>query len=402
MTKFKTALLPIVVLLLLSACNAPVASPTAIVAQATELPPTQQPPTEIPPTLIPNTPAPAAIDAPIVEAPSLVDIHFLNDNDGWGVTETQILRTNDGGVTWYNVTPPDVTTAGYNAHTFVLDNEHVWVQITDFTVSTDSSTIYSTTDSGVTWTKFTAPFSSGRITFLDEKNGWAFGDLGAGAGSDAVAIYQTSDGGTTWTQTYVNDPNQPNAGDSLPLGGIKSGLTPLNMQTAWVTGIVYSDGTVYVYRTDDGGKTWSQLTSVPLPPAAETLQLNWNPIVFVSPQAAFMTMNVPSDQPNLAVYTSTDAGNTWALTPTLIPKAIASNFLSATEAVIYNGEQFYVTHDAAQTWSTVPADPKFHDTFAMMDFVNTSTGWVITSDANSHNSLYRTSDGGATWSLVIP
>jgi photosystem II stability/assembly factor-like uncharacterized protein len=115
-----------------------------------------------------------------------------------------------------------------------------------------------------------------------------------------------------------------------------------------------------------------------------------------------MTMNVPADQPSLAVYTSTDAGNTWILTPTLIPNSIASNFLSATDAVIYNGEQFYVTHDAAQTWSTIPTDPAFRDTFAMMDFVNTSTGWVITSDSNEYRSLYRTSDGGATWSLVIP
>src|SRR5258706_2005335 len=388
-------------LLILSACSTVTA--TSAVVQPTELPsPTQRPPTEIPLTPIPDTPAPAAIDAPIVEAPSLVDMHFLNDHDGWGVTETQILRTNDGGVTWYKVTPPDVTTAGYNAHTFALDNEHVWIQITDFTVSVDSSIVYSTADSGGTWPKFTVPFGSGRITFLDEKNGWAFGDLGAGAGSDAVAIYQTTDGGATWAQTYVNDPNQPNAGKSLPLGGIKSGLTPLNMQTAWVTGIVYSDGTVYVYRTDNGGKTWSQLTSVPLPPGAANLQLNWNPIVFVSPQTAFMTMNVPSDQPSLAVYISSDAGNTWVLTPTLIPNSVASNFLSATEAVIYNGEQCYVTHDAAQTWSTVPTDPAFRDTFTMMDFVNTSTGWVITSDSNGHRSLYRTSDGGATWSLVIP
>jgi len=387
-------------LLILSACHTAIASPT--VTQSTELPSTQQLPTEIPPTLILDTPAPAAINAPIVEAPSLVDMHFLNDNDGWGVTETQILRTNDGGVTWYNVTPPNVSQAGNSASTFVLDNEHVWIQVPDMTDYPNAGTLYRTSDAGITWTSAATPFSGANMTFLDKDNGWVLADLGAGAGSQGVAVYQTTDGGATWTQTYVNDPNQPNAGDSLPLGGIKSGLTPLNMQTAWVTGIVYSDGTVYVYRTDNGGKTWSQLTSVPLPPGAANLQLNWNPIVFVSPQTAFMTMNVPSDQPSLAVYISNDAGNTWSLTPTLIPNSNATDFLSATEAVIYNGEQFYVTHDAAQTWSTIPTDPAFRDTFTMMDFVNTSTGWVITSDSNGHRSLYRTSDGGATWSLVIP
>jgi photosystem II stability/assembly factor-like uncharacterized protein len=240
------------------------------------------------------------------------------------------------------------------------------------------------------------------MMFLDEQNGWAFGDLGAGAGSNAIAVFQTTDAGSTWKQTYSNDPSQPGAGDSLPMGGIKSGLTPLNMQTAWVTGIVYSDGTIYVYRTDDGGATWKELTDVPLPPGAENLQLNWNPPVFVSPQDAFMTLNVPSDSPSLAVYTSHDAGNTWSLTPTLIPGGLASDFLSATDAVIFNGDQFYVTKDAAQNWTNIQPNINFKDSFTLMDFVDLSNGWVITSDANSHHSLYRTTDGGATWSPLIP
>ena len=29
-------------------------------------------------------------------------------------------------------------------------------------------------------------------------------------------------------------------------------------------------------------------------------------------------------------------------------------------------------------------------------------GWIITLDPNNHRSLYRTNDGGATWSPVIP
>ena len=404
MNKFKTLISLLGLLLVIAACSTPAATPTA--DQPAQAPTTQDAnplvPTEVPPTPVPDTPAPAAINAPLVEAPGLVDIHFLNENDGWGVTDTQIVRTNDGGVTWYNVTPPDVTTAGYNSHTFALTNEQVWVQITDFSISTDSSSVYRTADGGGTWTKFTVPFASGRISFLDEKNGWAFGDLGAGAGSDAVAVYQTNDGGATWTQTYVNDPSQPNAKDSFPLGGIKSGLTPLNMQTAWVSGVVYSDGTVYLYRTDDGGANWSQVTTLALPPEAQKTQVGFDPVTIVSAQDAFVTVRVPSDQIQMAVFVSHDAGNTWAFTPTMIPNGGSADFLSATDAVIYNGNQFYVTHDAAQTWSPITPDVSFTDIFGAMDFVNTSTGWVITSDANSHHSLYRTSDGGATWAPVIP
>jgi len=332
-----------------------------------------------------------------------VNIHFLNELDGWGVTETQIVRTNDGGITWYNVTPAEITETGYGVDSFVLDNDHVWVLKQDFENYPNSGFLYRTSDGGATWISVNAPFSGGDINFLDANNGWMLADLGVGMGSNAVAVYKTTDGGMTWNQTYINDPNNSNARDSLPLGGIKNGLTPLNMQTAWVSGVVYSDGTVYLYRTDDGGVNWSQVTSLLLPPVAQNTQVSFEPVKFATVQDAFVTVRIPSDQSQMAVYTSNDSGNTWSLTPTLIPNGGSADFLSATEAVIYNGEQFYVTRDAAHTWSIIPPDVIFGETFAMMDFVNISTGWVTTVDpTTNHRSLYRTSDGGATWSSVIP
>jgi photosystem II stability/assembly factor-like uncharacterized protein len=401
MATFKISVLLTGLFLLLSACGTPAASSTTP-PQVPEQPTASIQPTEIPPTPVPDTPAPPAINAPVVEAPALVTIHFLNELDAWGLTETQVVRTNDGGITWHNVTPPDVTEAGYSVDLAVFDNDHVWMQKPDFDNYPNSGFLYRTLDGGITWTSAQAPFSRGGLHFLDPNNGWAFADLGSGAGSNAVAVYQTSDGGATWNQTYLNDPNNANAGDSLPLSGMKSGLTPLNMQTAWVSGVVYSDGTVYLYRTDDGGANWSQVTSLALPPEAQNLQIGFQPVQFVSAQDAFVTVRIPSEPGQMAVYISNDAGNTWTLTPTLIPNGNFADFLSATDAVIYNGEQFYVTHDVAQTWSIVSSNVGFGDTFTMMDFVNPSAGWVITLDADSHRSLYRTTDGGATWSLVIP
>src|SRR5688572_11548224 len=94
----------------LSGCNISVTSfplstapvPTEPVAKATE----------IPPTPFPDTPAPPAVDAPLIEAPAFLDIKFFNELDGWGITETYLLRTNDGGITWYDVTPPDLEEVG--------------------------------------------------------------------------------------------------------------------------------------------------------------------------------------------------------------------------------------------------------------------------------------------------
>jgi photosystem II stability/assembly factor-like uncharacterized protein len=354
------------------------------------------------PSPYPDTPSPAQINAPLVEAPSLDSIHFLNELDGWGATETQIVRTNDGGITWHNVTPSNLSEAGYAIEMFVLDNSHVWLQKPDDTNYPNSGTLYRSTDGGITWTNFTTPFSGGHLSFIDTNNGWMLADLGAGAGSNAVAVFQTSDGGENWKQTYTNDPNIPNASDSLPLGGIKNGLTPFNMQTAWVYGVTYASGAVYLYRTDDGGANWKQ-ESIPLPAGAENAELVFEQLRFVSPTDAFLSMRLASSELMLAVYVSHDAGNTWSLTPTLIPNGFMSDFISAQEAVIYNGEQFYVTRDAARTWMIIPPDIKFSETFAGMDFVNASSGWVITMDpTNNQSSLYRTQDGGATWLPVVP
>ena len=121
----------------------------------------------------PDTPSPAIIDAPLIESPSLISVRFVNSLDGWGVTETQIVRTNDGGITWYNVTPPALTESGYSVYVSFLDAAHAWVQVPDPNNYPHGGTLYRTADGGLSWTSANVPFSSGDIRFLDANGGWA-------------------------------------------------------------------------------------------------------------------------------------------------------------------------------------------------------------------------------------
>jgi photosystem II stability/assembly factor-like uncharacterized protein len=360
-------------------------------------------PTEPTPSPYPDTPSPPDINARLIEAPALVEIHFLSELDGWGVTETEIARTNDGGLTWYDVTPPDMTETTANLKIFFLDMDHAWVQKPDFANFPNGGFLSRTDDGGLTWRTSITPFSNGDLSFLDGNNGWMLADLGAGAGSNAVAVYQTTNGGAIWNLKYINDPNHPEAGDSLPLGGIKSGIIPINMQTAWVGGVTYSPGTLYLYRTDDGGSTWSPVT-MELPLGAENFELSIDvdEMQFVTSNDGFLAVNMAGDSTQTAIYITRDAGNTWTLTPTLIPNDGWVVFLSAEEAVIYNGEQFYITRDAARTWSIIPPNIVFGESFAGMDFANMSSGWVFSVDTANPHFLYRTTDGGATWSPILP
>jgi photosystem II stability/assembly factor-like uncharacterized protein len=393
----KLSFIVCVLALLLASCNISVTSFPA----ASEPSPSVEA-TEIPPTPYPDTPAPEAIAAPLIDSPALIDIQFFNELDGWGLTEAFIVRTNDGGITWYSVTPPDVEEMGLAVQTFILDKDHAWVQKPDFNNFPNNGLLYHTADGGLTWNISSTPFSGGDLSFIDAEHGWMLADLGAAAGSNAIAVFQTGDSGTTWTQTYTNDPNLPEAGDSLPLGGIKSDLMPRDMQTAWVGGNTYSLGTIYLYRTDNAGHTWTPV-NLELPEEAENFELAIDPdqMQFVSAQDGFLVVRMSGDSIQTAVYVTNDGGDTWTLTPTLIPDAGESDFLSAEEAIIYNGEKFYVSRDAARTWTTVSPDIIFGDSFAGMDFVNPNTGWII-SIAEGHHSLYRTNDGGVTWLPVIP
>ena len=91
-----------------------------------------------------------------------------------------------------------------------------------------------------------------------------------------------------------------------------------------------------------------------------------------------------------------DGGISWEFV-TFMPGAGAVDFVSPSDGFFWTGEQFFVTVDGAQTWTTLNPNVLFGDTFAGMDFVNTRTGWVWTYDQTGQYGLYKTTDGGETW-----
>jgi photosystem II stability/assembly factor-like uncharacterized protein len=70
--------------------------------------------------------------------------------------------------------------------------------------------------------------------------------------------------------------------------------------------------------------------------------------------------------------------------------------------VLFNNNQFYLSEDAGKSWNIVAPDVAFGELISSMSFANSMTGWVITTDAESHRSLYKTTDGGSTWFPTIP
>ena len=102
---------------------------------------------------------------------------------------------------------------------------------------------------------------------------------------DGVCAVSSDDGGKTWKQGPVT---------SLPHAAARLAASPVNGQRAWLA--AYEAG---VYRTDDGGSTWTHLESYPTDYAHSVLADSSEPdAVFVGSEPA-------------ALFRSSDGGTTW-------------------------------------------------------------------------------------------
>ena len=351
-----------------------------------------------------NTPAapqatPAAAALPVVAAPQIVSFKMLDTRNGWALTAAGVVRTADGGSTWQNATPSGVTAVGEQASAFFLDAHRAWVLIPGTDPS--SGTLYRTADGGATWTGASVPFGGALLQFRDASNGAALLSLGAGAGSEAVAIDTTVDGGASWTQVFVNDPTVSGSNASLPLGGMKNGLSFLDAGHAWVGGSEPINDFIYFFASADGGHTWNQL-SMPLPEAYTGAMTSADAPRFFGTSDGALPVFLYGDSQAMVFFLSHDGGATWKGTR---PVAMAGHYslASLTDWFVWDGgAALQVSHDSGGTWTAVATNVSLTDTLTDFQFVDASHGWALSVDANGHTSFYATTDGGATWTALIP
>ena len=400
--------------LALSACDLQ-ASPAIAPSQAVTITPPggiTEPP--IPSDIATSIPAPTDTilppALPVITSPALVRIDFQDEKVGWGIAVNNgghVVRSLDGGATWLNATPPGSGSIGYATVLDVLDTNTIWVLVpgTDFF----TGTLYRTSDGGITWSSNPVPFGGGFLQFLDSSTGRLLADRGAGAGSEAVEIFQTSDGGATWVSVFHNDPTQPGASDSLPLGGIKNGMTFLDARTGWVTGSIPQDGTVYLYITQDGGLSWSQ-QDLALPAGFAAYQYLPHPPVFFGKDGFLPLVIYLPDSTGFTFFHTNDGGLTWNGDPADVNRLIKPGnpaFADALHAWSWDGVTIlYSSQDGAQTWQELTPSLDLSGRLAQLEFVPAPagrfTGWALTNvDDSGKSQLYRTSDG-INWTSLIP
>ncbi len=339
----------------------------------------------------------ASLGKPIPSEP-LRQIRFVDQKNGWALTNHAILRTSDGGANWLDVTkrgPGGSQMDGGEHAVAVFQNAtRAWLfntVRTDVNYAGLDIIVWRTLDAGKNWARFTfndpdAIFIGDRPHFMDALHGWLLLNRGNAAGSEGVHLYRTIDGGQTWTRIA-------SAPGTLPLPGIKAGPTFESASYGWMADAIGAElDDPLLYQTMDAGYTWSANKLPTLPGVKNALYQTTPPVylgTLVVPVHLFLMQGK-----GLAIYLSTNNGSSWHINWTTKFDTDNVYVVNLTHYWALDQGTLYATTDSGANWSVVAHLPT---TASTMSFTSSQVGWIIDS---SSTVLYHTIDGGHTWTTL--
>jgi photosystem II stability/assembly factor-like uncharacterized protein len=379
-----------------------------VILAACQLAPTPVPPPPSPtPTVtftpIPPTPAatPTITPTPPLNSPNgppLRSIHMFTTKDGWGLLDDALLVTHDGGITWASVPLPNATFNLSTGYAFFS------AKVAFFLVPAPdgkSGVFLTTSDGGGTWQETAVPFATGHLYFINSIIGHVYQGLDEENGP--IGIYQTLDGGQNWGHFY--DQNRIGTDGSLPATEPKHGMTFIDPSQGWIGLSSMKRGEILLYRTGDSGRNWLK-QDLPLPENSDAYDVVVSSPYFIreNDRDGFLPVDFSLNETgasNRIFYFTHDSGATW--TPGgAIPDGGAYTFIDANTGWAWGKRGLYGTSDGAQTWLLLPVAFGRSEHATCINFIDSKNGWLITVGQGSRVRLYRTTDGGYTWTNTIP
>lgn len=367
--------------------------------------PIAPPPTPAPTVAITQDGAATITRLPDPDGESIVRAYSFADADhGWLARGATILATRDGGQTWREQFRTD---SEVQAITFVSATRG-WIETERGLILTE--------DSGATWQPISTTPEDGprrmprppkatmcgglsplHFASVDQQTGWMLCLGEPATGSQEKALFQTVDGGTSWQMLVGSDWEQPTA---LSVMGYANDMFFLDAQHGWI-----GQSRGGLLATVDGGQTWQQ---VPTPGEAAT----WvDQVQFLSTTVGFARAPQKRGLPTL--FRTDDGGATWRAIYTAPSRPRRPNGptqffadgsgIGAVER--WKSAAFLRSTDAGRTWAQIEAISDICGAFTTsvcdLSFADPQHGWATITCARSPlHALYRTEDGGATWSRM--
>lgn len=303
----------------------------------------------------------------------LFAVRFTGVQDGWAAgAGGTVAHTTDGGVSWTASTP---FASGRDLLTVAFSGAEVWV------AGKDAFTAHST-DSGSSWT----PVDLGIASRVDVDDAVLLGDGTLWLCGGGGFLRRSTDGGKSWT---------------YPQHKIVSGVSSLYFHDA-LHGWAAVARSKSVACTTDGGATWSI-------PGGGNFSVTWTQKL--SSGSASIRGNTlvidPFNRDKLycvqgrTVYASWNRGDTWTSIATISGAGSRTNaFLVAPTdtltwlAIVQDGDRVTRTTDGGATWTATLTVPF------------TEYGLPLEQDPNEPNTVYfgpedgkfwKSTDFGATW-----
>jgi photosystem II stability/assembly factor-like uncharacterized protein len=258
--------------------------------------------------------------------------------------------------------------------------------------------LYRSTDRGATWKQEPLPPPQGHLpqpelSFVSDADGWVIRGGSSVAqldpcGIQATAVWHTTDAGTTW--------------QLLPSKGIaasdcKSGLSFVDSSRGFL-GAWDRNHPAIIYRTSDGGQTWTASQPLPDPPGFKTVCSGCIGIQTGPVRAFGSTLLVsawqPSDPGTQYVFSSIDGGATWTYAASPPRQDGNVDFVTATRWLELIGPgQSKETTDAGATWHAFASDySQAAPIAADFVFADSQVGY-----GTVRGEISRTADGGLHW-----
>ncbi len=238
---------------------------------------------------------------------------------------------------------------------FELDD--VWFTDIKTGFITGATSIFSTSDSGNTWTGVsnTGSFKTFNIQFLDNLHGFV-------QGTSQLGI--TVDGGKTWS-----------------LKSIASGYAYTFQFVSPATGY-YNDYNKGIFKTTDTGTTWKLIYD----------GTGKGQNFFFD----FLDSSNGFSMANAQISKTIDGGNSWQLvasnvTDTSFKTFYKMQFLDTLHGYFSSPAGLFRTSDGGKSWSNIL--PR-QTTFMVPHFFDNNNGYCLAA-----NTIYKTTDGGNNWTV---